>query len=99
MPAKNWLIYRIHDRELAKLAREYFHGRVIDIGCGEKPYRKTMSPLVHQHVGVDHSGSLHDKANVDLPGSAYRVPVKASSFDSALCTSVLEHLEEPEQAI
>ena len=99
MAAKNWLIYRIHDRALAALARKYFYGRLVDIGCGVKPYRKMMAGIVAQHVGVDHAESFHDRIAVDLSGSAYRIPAEAGSFDSALCTSVLEHLEEPEQAV
>lgn len=99
MPAKNWLIYRIHDRELSRMARQYFRGDLVDIGCGTKPYRAMMSPLVDRHVGVDHHGTQHDSSNVDLFGTAYEVPAEAASFDSALCSAVLEHLEEPEQAV
>ncbi len=96
---KNWLIYRLHDRELLRVAGAYFHGRLVDIGCGTKPYRGMVSPFVREHVGVDHSSCLHDKSNVDLFGTAYDIPAPADSFDCAMCTAVLEHLEEPEQAI
>jgi len=99
MAAKNWLIFRIHDRELAAMAARHFRGKLVDIGCGTKPYRKMMGRFVEQHVGVDHRGSFHDPSKVDLFGTAYQVPADSGLFDSALCTSVLEHLEEPEQAI
>jgi len=97
--AKNWLIYRIHDRAIGRLAAAHFSGKLLDIGCGTKPYRSMMAPLVAEHVGVDHAASLHDRSNVDLTGTAYAIPVVDGSFDCALCTSVLEHLEEPEQAV
>jgi SAM-dependent methyltransferase len=42
---------------------------------------------------------LHDKSNIDLLGDAYNIPVSLESFDTAVCTAVLEHLEEPELAI
>jgi SAM-dependent methyltransferase len=58
-----------------------------------------LESLVNEHIGVDHPGSFHDKSNVDIFSSAYEIPVKAESFDSAICTFVLEHLEEPETAI
>jgi SAM-dependent methyltransferase len=54
---------------------------------------------VTEHVGVDHQGTLHDKSQVDIFGSAYDLPVEGRSFDSAICTAVLEHLEEPERAL
>jgi SAM-dependent methyltransferase len=96
---KNLLVNRIHDRELKRCAPLYLRGRLIDIGCGEKPYRQMLSSFVTEHVGVDHAETLHDKAQVDLIGTAYQIPAENESFDSALCTAVLEHLEEPEQAL
>ncbi len=95
----NRLIYSIHDGALERYARQYIRGRLIDIGCGTKPYRTLISPFVTEHIGLDHAASPHDKSNVDLVGSAFDIPADDSSFDSALCSSVLEHLEEPEQAI
>ncbi len=58
-----------------------------------------MLPYVEEHIGVDHESTLHDKSNIDLYGTAYKVPVESGSFDCAICTSALEHLEEPEQAL
>ena len=96
---KNWLIYHLHDRELLRVARAHFRGRLADIGCGTKPYRGMVGPLVREHVGVDHAACLHDQSNVDLFGTAYAIPAADASFDCAMCTAVLEHLEEPEQAV
>lgn len=96
---RNFVIYRVHDRAVARLASAHFRGRLIDIGCGEKPYRKMMAPLVTEHVGVDHEGTTHRRDAIDLFGTAYAIPVPDASFDSALCTGVLEHLEEPEAAL
>lgn len=95
----NLLITSVHDRELKLLARSYLKGKLVDIGCGTKPYRDLMRPFVIEHIGVDHEGSSHSKDNVDLLGTAYNVPVATDCFDCAICTSVLEHLEEPELAL
>lgn len=96
---KNLLINRIHDRNLILLLANHIGGRLIDIGCGTKPYAELLKPYVKEHVGVDHEHTFHSKDNVDLFGSAYAIPAPDASFDSALCTAVLEHLEEPEQAL
>jgi SAM-dependent methyltransferase len=72
---------------------------LIDIGCGEKPYKNMLSKYVDEHIGVDHFETTHGKSNIDLFGTAYNIPVDDESFDSAICTAVLEHLEEPELAI
>jgi SAM-dependent methyltransferase len=93
------LINRIHDHHLKKYASVHYRGSLIDIGCGSKPYQELMAPYVEKHIGIDHSETLHEKTAIDLLGTAYKIPVNAQSFDSALCTAVLEHLEEPELAL
>jgi SAM-dependent methyltransferase len=96
---KNLLVNRILERELRAWAPLYLKGRMVDIGCGIKPYREMLKPHVREHVGVDHPDSLHDRSNVDASGTAYAIPFPDSAFDSALCTAVIEHLEEPEAAL
>jgi len=96
---KNILINYIHDQQLLDFAKKYFSGKLIDIGCGTKPYHKLLSPYIQDHIGVDHEATFHSKENIDLFGTAYEIPTESNSFDSALCSAVLEHLEEPEQAI
>ena len=96
---KNILVNHIHDRELKRCSAAYLKGRLIDIGCGIKPYKELVSPYITEHIGVDHEKTLHDKSSIDLFGTAYDIPVEDASFDSAICTAVLEHLEEPEAAL
>lgn len=96
---QNLLINHIHDKELRRFASLYCRGRLIDIGCGTKPYSELLHPYVDEHIGVDHVETAHDKSQVDLWGSAYEIPAENETFDSALCTAVLEHLEEPEKAL
>lgn len=96
---KNILVNHIHNRELKRYASSYLTGRLIDIGCGTKVYRNLLAPYVDEHVGLDHEETFHGKSNIDIFGSAYKIPVADESFDSAVCTAVLEHLEEPEQAL
>lgn len=96
---KNFLIQLIVQKELAKVVERHVTGRLLDIGCGTKPYLDLIKPYVSEHVGVDHEDCFHCMDRVDLIGTAYAIPVEDASFDSVLCTAVLEHLEEPEKAL
>jgi SAM-dependent methyltransferase len=95
----NWLIYRVVNAELEPLMAKYLHGKLADIGCGEKPYRDMVSPYVSEHVGIDHAATTHDRSDIDVYGTAYSIPLPDETFDSVLCTYVLEHVEEPSLAI
>lgn len=92
-------VHRIVTRELSRCAARYARGDLVDIGCGEKPRAALFDPYVTSHVGVDHEDSLHDISEVEIRSSAYEIPVPNGSFDTVLCTAVLEHLEDPAAAI
>jgi len=78
-------------RAYADFGRRY---RVLDVGCGLKPYAPFFDPYVESYVGVDIGNPA-----ADLEGSAEALPVEDSSFDLLLCTQVLEHVEGPDQAV
>lgn len=81
------------------MARDHMRGRLVDIGCGRKPYSGLLAPFVTEHIGVDHPESVHKLEAVDVLASAYEIPLDSGTFDTALLTEVLEHLEEPEVAL
>jgi SAM-dependent methyltransferase len=99
LSSKNWLVHELVRRHLERVFKLYLRGTLIDIGCGLKPYEELASPYIERHVGVDHPATLHGTHRVDIASTAYAIPVADASFDSALCSAVLEHLEEPELAI
>jgi SAM-dependent methyltransferase len=95
----NWLAKRQVGNAIAIAAERFAHGRLLDIGCGEKPYRDTFASHVTEHVGVDHPESPHALTSVDVLATADAIPVDDRSFDTALMSEVLEHLEEPLKAL
>jgi SAM-dependent methyltransferase len=95
----NWLVNKIVEDALKDAVKTYAKNKLIDIGCGDKPYKGILESYVIEHVGLEHHSTLKDKSQIDLFGTAYAIPVEDESFDTVLCTSVLEHLEEPSSAI
>lgn len=80
-------------------SRAYFSGRLLDIGCGTKRKSFLLRGVVDNHVGLDHAESPHGLKSIDLIGTAYAIPAADGSFDCALSTAVLEHLEDPGAAL
>jgi ubiquinone/menaquinone biosynthesis C-methylase UbiE len=95
----NWLAKRQLGNAIFTAAQRYATGRLVDIGCGEKPYRSVFAPYVTEHVGVDHPESPHALNSVDVLATAYRIPLADSSFETALMSELLEHLETPAKAL
>ncbi len=81
------------------VAPDHISGRMLDIGCGRKPYREMLSPFVTQHIGVDHPASPHPLDAADVFATVYDIPLESATFQTVLMTEVLEHLEEPTEAL
>jgi SAM-dependent methyltransferase len=83
-------------RWLESQAREAGAGvRVLDVGCGVKPYYPFFRPYASEYVGVD----MVDNPAADLTGPAEALPVSDGSFDVVLATQVIEHCYDPAQAV
>jgi SAM-dependent methyltransferase len=69
--------------------------RVLDVGCGVKPYRPFFVDVASEYVGVD----VVANPVAELLGPVEALPVADGSFDVVLCTQVLEHSDDPAQAV
>lgn len=70
-------------------------GEVLDVGCGRKPYRY-YTPAT-RYVGVDiDTPATRALAAADVFYDGRTLPFPTSSFDSVLCSQVLEHVFEPD---
>jgi SAM-dependent methyltransferase len=65
--------------------------RVLDIGCGAKPYLPWIAPFAQEYVGIDAAPGPY----VDEVVQGEELPFDDASFDLILCTQVLEHVEDP----
>jgi len=78
------------------------NARVLDIGCGRGGVLELLHSQVALAVGVDpDQGSLVEHRVPTLrraAGLMERLPFSDQSFDLVLCSWVLEHLVDPEQA-
>lgn len=74
-------------------------GRMLDVGCGGRPYHPLFSPELEQ-IGLDidqERNRNRGRADVFYDGSVF--PFEDANFDSILCSQVLEHVFAPEQFV
>lgn len=74
--------------------KEYFHGRLLDFGCGRKPYRDLLE--VEEYIGLDTANSGHDhaKESVDVYYDGQTIPFDNDYFDSVLSSETFEHVAD-----
>ena len=89
-PLARWL--EAQARELHERLGPY---RLLDVGCGDKPYLPFFEPYVSEYVGVD----VVYNPYAELKGSVEALPVEDASYDVVLCAQVLEHCDDPARAV
>jgi SAM-dependent methyltransferase len=87
------IVHATLERGLAR-HRAQVRGRVLDIGCGTKPYRR-LFPAATQYVGTETNRTFTPGSRADVSAFGEALPFRAGAFDAVVCTEVLEHVPEP----
>jgi SAM-dependent methyltransferase len=74
--------------------RDKVGGRLLDAGCGNRPYAVWYDRLVKESIGMDATPG----EGVRVLGLVDRLPFAGAVFDTVLCTEVLEHVGDAERA-
>jgi len=71
-------------------------GRLLDVGCGSKPYRSLFN--VREYIGLDIDSRVARQRGVaDVFYEGRIFPFEPESFDAVLCNQVLEHVFNPDE--
>jgi SAM-dependent methyltransferase len=88
--------WQLQRRTLA-LVRAHARGRCLDAGAGRSPWRAELTAQGARVVSLDRENR---SGAVDLIADLMAMPAVASaSFDTVLCTQVLEHVPRPGDAL
>jgi SAM-dependent methyltransferase len=80
-------------------------GRMLDVGCGDKPYEKFFRPYVSEYVGIEHEATYSStqsagrRGRPDLVYDGRTLPFENASFDTVMSVQVLEHTPEPQRLV
>lgn len=78
-------------REVIEHTSHHVTGRTLDYGAGTAKYRNIIKPYFSEYIAFDIVGG----PNVDVTGDVLLPPFSDGSFDTVICTQVLEHVEKP----
>jgi SAM-dependent methyltransferase len=87
----NYLIRNRLLQAIERLAPE-LKGRMMDFGCGQKPYKNLFA--VSEYIGVDfeNPGHPHLNESIDVFYDGKTLPFPDGYFDSIFCSEVFEHI-------
>ena len=70
------------------------HGKILDVGCGQKPYARLFN--VDEYVGLELDTTTNRKQKkAEYYYDGIKFPFEENSFDSILTNQVLEHVFNP----
>lgn len=69
--------------------------RVLDVGCGFKPWSSLLPPDAI-YLGVDYDRTV---SRADATASGDALPFADSTFDAVICSEVLEHTRQPTNVV
>lgn len=94
--------YFINRRSLYRAMKEFAaatpkNARILDVGCGLKPYRDLFAS--GSYTGIDIQGGGHSDAtkHADAYYDGENIPFPDASFEAVICTQVYEHAKDPEK--
>ncbi len=87
----NYLVRNRLLRSIQRLAPR-LQGRMMDFGCGRKPYQSLFQ--VDEYIGVDYDnpGHPHDNEAIDVYYDGRTLPFPDKDFDSIFSSEVFEHV-------
>ena len=84
-----YLVYQPLIRDLKNAVSNYARGKVLDIGCGNKPYLKMFDNNCDEYIGCDIIQSSGNK--VDIICKATKIPLEDNTLGTIFCTQVIAH--------
>lgn len=77
----------------------FIKGKVLDVGCGSKPYKNLFSWVEYTGIDIAQNGHDHQNEEIDIYYDGKNIPFNSGEFDSAVSFEVLEHVFNPDELL
>lgn len=78
-------------RHVKNYANEVPGGKLLDVGCGSKPYEKLFSVDSYEGIDIKISGHDHGSSKIDFYFDGENMPFNDQTYDHVISTEVFEH--------
>jgi SAM-dependent methyltransferase len=72
-------------------------GRILDVGCGRKPYKNLFRYTEYIGIDIENPGHSHENEDIDIFYDGKTFPIPDANFDNVICNQVLEHVFTPDE--
>lgn len=91
---------KFYTKEMLKIILpKYCRGKAVDVGSGHAKYKNLVEDYCEKYVSVDNLSSEYqfgdEDFKPDIISDVLNMPFKDEEFDTAICTEVIEHVENP----
>jgi glycosyltransferase involved in cell wall biosynthesis/SAM-dependent methyltransferase len=96
---EQFIVHNAIERALRDVLEE-FHGVLLDVGSGTKPYSSFITSenkRVQEYVGLDLKPEAGSQCLPDLIWDGYTIPFPDNAVSCAMATEVFEHVPDPEK--
>lgn len=87
-----FIVKRLHRNTIKRFGKR-FNGLVVDLGCGDQPYKRFLSCDTYVAVDIDFA------RRPMVVADAQSLPFREGIADGVLCLEVIEHVPTPERVI
>ena len=96
----SWLMAQLIADKYTEFIPKYVKGRILDLGCGSVPLFGLYKSFMSENICVDWDKSIHQNQYLDISMDISKpLPFPDDSFDTIICSDVLEHIFEPKNVI
>ena len=93
--AVDYIVLHFLIRDIKYAVARYATGKILDVGCGNKPYEALFNTNKENYIGCDVVQSSENK--VDVLCKATEIQLESNSFDTVFSTQVMEHVDNSDK--